>query len=321
MTGDWRDMQRAGIERARAEGRYVHRRPRGKKTPGGPERAAELRAGGKTNEEIAKELGVSGRTVSRYLCGVTGSAGVRNSDSGQTVLLGDCLDVMATMEPGSVSCVVTSPPYPGDRPWHDRRPDYLRWIGEVYRAIDRVLRPDGHVFLVLGSSRARPWSAYLAARRASRVWRLQNEIAWTFSVEIDGRRRGQFTPNNSRRHLDQVWETVFHFTRSGRVPLSGDGIDHWHVPYETIHSREERAGHRAIFPVELAERCIRLAGVGPETCVLDPFVGTGSTLVAARRLGVAAWGIEKEARYVAVAKSRLDGALSDPASAALPPPA
>jgi site-specific DNA-methyltransferase (adenine-specific) len=72
----------------------------------------------------------------------------------------------------------------------------------------------------------------------------------------------------------------------------------WRVP------PARRVGHPAPFPVEVARRCIRLSTWPGET-VLDPFAGTGTTLVAARQLGRRAIGIERSERYCEMAVARL----------------
>ena len=58
----------------------------------------------------------------------------------------------------------------------------------------------------------------------------------------------------------------------------------WFMPYQTVKSRREKFDHPAGFPVELPLRCIQLHGVAAPR-VLDPFLGAGTTLVAARKLG------------------------------------
>ena len=71
----------------------------------------------------------------------------------------------------------------------------------------------------------------------------------------------------------------------------------------------ETGNHPAPFPTDLAERCIRLSTWPGET-VLDPFMGSGTTLVAARDLGRKAIGIDMSERYCEIAASRLaQGAL------------
>ena len=60
--------------------------------------------------------------------------------------------------------------------------------------------------------------------------------------------------------------------------------------------------HPAPFPVELAERCIRSVGEG---IVLDPFIGSGTTAIAAEMASVPWLGIEKSPHYVRMATDRI----------------
>ena len=82
----------------------------------------------------------------------------------------------------------------------------------------------------------------------------------------------------------------------------------WNVA--TVGRRNSAAqGHPAPFPVELARRCIRLS-TWPGEFVLDPFAGTGTTLLAAAQLGRRAIGIERSEKYCELAARRLaQGAL------------
>ncbi|MGH3476666.1 MAG: DNA-methyltransferase [Acidimicrobiales bacterium] len=77
----------------------------------------------------------------------------------------------------------------------------------------------------------------------------------------------------------------------------------------------ERGGHPAPFPVELARRCIRLS-TWPGEVVVDPFAGTGTTLVAARQLGRRAIGVERSEAYCLAAVDRLAQLAFDFAGAA-----
>jgi DNA modification methylase len=68
---------------------------------------------------------------------------------------------------------------------------------------------------------------------------------------------------------------------------------------------ESALRHPAMFPAELPARLIEIFTRGPDARVLDPFAGTGSTLVAARRLGRPSVGIEISEKYIAIARDRL----------------
>jgi site-specific DNA-methyltransferase (adenine-specific) len=138
--------------------------------------------------------------------------------------------------PGSVDCVVTSPPYnlgvrygryDDDRP----RAEYIRWVGRAAEAVDRVLADAGSFFLNLGASPSDPWLPWDVAREVGQQFKLQNVIHWVKSIVIDrdlaGRASGlardlavgHYKPLKSRRYLHSSHEYVFHFTRAGDVDL------------------------------------------------------------------------------------------------------
>jgi site-specific DNA-methyltransferase (adenine-specific) len=71
-----------------------------------------------------------------------------------------------------------------------------------------------------------------------------------------------------------------------------------------VQARAEKFNHPGTFPVDLPRWCIRLHGKAG-ACVLDPFMGTGTTAVAAELEGAAATGIDMDEGYLGVAASRL----------------
>ncbi len=245
---------------------------------------------------------------------------------------GDCLAVLATLPEASVDVVVTSPPYNLDiayASYRDSREagEYVAWIAEVAAALARVLRPDGSVFLNLAGSGRAPWLPFEVALALRGTFVLQNHIAWIKSVALGGDGVGHFKPIPGRRFLHQAHEPVFHFTRRGDVRLDRLAIgvpfkdksniarrghardlrcrgDTWFIPYATVQSRARRFSHPATFPVELPLWCAFLHGV-EDPVVLDPFVGTGTTLVAAERAGGRGIGIELDPGYLAAAAARV----------------
>jgi site-specific DNA-methyltransferase (adenine-specific) len=138
---------------------------------------------------------------------------------------------------------------------------------------------------------------------------------------------GHFKPVAGQRFLHQAHEHVFHLTLSGAVALDrlalgvpykdksniarrGHAADlrcrgnTWFIPYDTVRTKAQKFNHPGTFPVDLPRWCIRLHGK-PEAVVLDPFMGTGTTLVAALREGVTGIGIEMDPAYVEIAEARL----------------
>lgn len=250
----------------------------------------------------------------------------------QEIVQGDCLRVLRRMAAGSVDLVVTSPPYNiglGYRSYQDRRGegDYLDWMVEIATAIRRVLRPDGSFFLNIAGTSSEPWLPFELAVRLRALFVLQNHISWVKSIAVPGDSLGHFKPVNSARYLNRNHEHLFHLTLNGDVRLNrlDAGVpfkdksniarrghaqdrrcrgDTWFVPYETVRDREQKFNHPGTFPVQLPELCLRLHG-RPDAVVLDPFMGTGTTLVAAERLDARGIGIEIDPAYVAIARERL----------------
>lgn len=83
-------------------------------------------------------------------------------------------------------------------------------------------------------------------------------------------------------------------------------LDVWSIPSESAR----RVGHPAPFPVELPEQLIRLYTFKGDL-VLDPFMGSGSALVAAARLGRRYIGYDLDPEYVAIARRRVEEALAN----------
>lgn len=248
---------------------------------------------------------------------------------------------MAKLPGASVDLVVTSPPYNlgiAYSRYSDRRErgDYLEWCHGWAAEIRRVLKPDGSLFLNLGSAPSNPLLPHELVLRLGDLYVLQNTIHWikAISIEDDGGEvmsRGHFKPISSPRYLNDCHEYVFHLTPEGRTPIDRlalgvpyadksniarwghtEGRDRrcrgntWFVPYETIQRRAKERPHPATFPVQLAEWCVRLHGVERVETMLDPFLGIGNSAAAARRCGVKNFiGFEIDEEYLAEAQRRL----------------
>jgi site-specific DNA-methyltransferase (adenine-specific) len=246
--------------------------------------------------------------------------------------VGDCLDVLPRLAPGGVDVIVTSPPYNlglAYRSYRDARgeAEYLDWMIAVAAALRRVMRPDASFFLNVSGSSTRPWLPFELIVRLRPLFALQNHITWIKSIAVPGVSAGHYKPVGGRRFLNHAHEHIFHLTLDGNVALDRLAIgvpfkdksniarrghardlrcrgNTWFIPYDTVQSRAEKFHHPGIFPVDLPRWCIRLHG-RPSPVVLDPFMGTGTTLVAAAREGGRGIGIDIDPAYVAVARERL----------------
>jgi DNA modification methylase len=250
------------------------------------------------------------------------------------VLCGDSRDAMRVLDPDSVGAIVTSPPYFWQRDYevagqigHEAKIEaYVEAITSTFREARRVLSPSGLLFLNLGdtyySAKGRPHGAdkknsgrQLARRQLRavdgpglglprksligipwRVARAMQEDGWTLRSDIIWYRPNALGEPSASDRPWRLFEHVFMFSKAprywfSRVGLGGDE-DVW-----TLSSRPENPhSHFAPFPAELVERCLA-CGCRPGETVLDPFVGTGTTMLAALARGHSAIGIDLKREY------------------------
>lgn len=251
----------------------------------------------------------------------------------QTIYLGDCLSRLRELDAASVDVVVTSPPYNigiAYKSYDDRRPraEYLGWLAQIGRELARVMKPGASFFLNVGGTGSDPWIVMDVANAFRDIFMLQNHIVWVKSVSVGEDTVGHFKPISSKRFLNNNHEAIFHFTKTGAVEVDrlAVGVPYkdksnigrwqhakadrrcagntWFIPYQTVRCKAQKFDHPAGFPVALPERCIRLHGVS-DAVVLDPFLGAGTTLVAAQQLGLRGVGFEVDESYARAAADRL----------------
>jgi site-specific DNA-methyltransferase (adenine-specific) len=229
------------------------------------------------------------------------------------------------------------------RSYHDTLPrdQYLEWTGEWIAATRRALAADGSLFLNVGAKPKDPWTAMDVAQAARGHLELQNTIHWIKSIAIEREAAGaavnlgrdiavgHYKPINSERFLNDCHEFIFHFTREGRTPLDRRAIgvpyqdasniarwqtggsnrrcrgNAWFIPYETINSRDKDRPHPATFPARVPEYCFKLHGLERIKIAMDPFLGLGSTAVAAAQLGLDFIGVEMDEHYLNEAVERV----------------
>ena len=244
-------------------------------------------------------------------------------------------DVIVTSPPYNLGVAYST--YHDDRP----REEYLRWTGELREAVLGTLGPRGSFFLNVGGPPSDPWLPWDVARVVAEGLVLQNVIHWVKSIAIDRSAAGKtaglpdnlalghYKPLKSGRYVHSAQEYVFHFSRDGNVPIDRLAIgvpyadksnvtrwrgarsglrcrgNTWFLPYPTIRYRARDRPHPATFPPELPEWCVRLHGVARTRRMVDPFVGIGSSAIAAVRLGVPFVGFDIDEEYLRVAAARV----------------
>lgn len=235
---------------------------------------------------------------------------------------------MSTIEDESVHLILTSPPYNLGKEYECQQ-TVEAYVGEQRRTIAecvRVLHPRGSLCWQVGNYVAdgivHPIDTMLHATFAAHGLQLRNRIIWHYRHGQHARRRlsGRYETINwwtktdgYTWHLDPIrvpqrYPDKRHHKESRRGELSGNPRgknpgDVWDIP-SVKSNHVEKTAHPCQFPVELAERLV-LALSDPGDIVLDPHVGSGSTIIAATMHERVGWGCDLEPSYVEIAKDRL----------------
>lgn len=252
---------------------------------------------------------------------------------------GDCIAGMAAMDEGAVDLAFADPPfnigYKYDV-YEDRKAadEYLSWCEEWIKQVHRVLKPDGTFWLAIGDEFAAELKM-IAQREAG--FHCRSWVIWYYTFGVNCTRKF----NRSHAHLFQFVKDIKRFTFNGddsalRVPsaralvygdsranpegrlpddtwilrpqdlpdgFAADG-DTWYFP-RVAGTFKERAGfHGCQMPEQLLGRIIRASSQEGEL-VMDPFAGSGSTLVVAKKLGRRYLGFELSNQYAERITERL----------------
>jgi site-specific DNA-methyltransferase (adenine-specific) len=201
-------------------------------------------------------------------------------DDSCTIYHGDCRDVIDDLE---FDAVVTDPPY----------------------GVNAEAKPHG----VASGVRAE-WDAFVPYDLLRQF--LPRPVIWFGAAKLIGEAYGPegFQPNPDRL---MIWAPRFtlSMTATGGIAYRYHPIYTWNIPKQspTVHdviTENTEAGswwdHQATKPLRVMTRLVAMSGAG---IILDPFMGSGTTLRAAKDLGRKAIGIEIEERYCEIAAKRL----------------
>jgi len=231
-----------------------------------------------------------------------------------SIICGDSLDVMRRMPSESIDLIFTSPPYnlrnstgngmkdgrggkwaraallDGYTDHDDNLPhdEYVAWQRDCLVEMLRLLKDDGAIFY-------------------NHKWRVQNGRLQDRSDITDGfpvrqviiwRRKGGINFNPG--YFLPTYEVIYMIAKPNfRLAPKANALgDVWEFGQDLNNP------HPAPFPLELAERVVSSTNA---TVVLDPFVGSGTTAVAAKRLGRNYVGIDASSEYCEMARKRLEG--------------
>jgi adenine-specific DNA-methyltransferase len=237
---------------------------------------------------------------------------------------------MASMPSASVQLVVTSPPYNIGKAYERRNPieAYLMQQERVIAECVRLLRPTGSLCWQVGNhvaktSEVMPLDMLLYPIFKKYGLLLRNRIVWHFEHGLHCSKRfsGRYETimwftksDNYTFNLDPVRvpakypnKKYFKGPKAGQFscnPLGKNPGDVWVIP-NVKSNHVEKTEHPCQFPIELVERLV-LSMTQPQDAVFDPYMGVGSSVIAAIKHDRIGYGCDVVPRYVEIARERVE---------------
>lgn len=241
---------------------------------------------------------------------------------------GDCMGLLQTIPDNYIKLVVTSPPYNIGKEYEKKLDiqEYVEQQSEVIKECVRVLDETGSICWQVGNYVKNggiiPLDVLLYPIFDSLGLSLRNRIVWYFghglhaSKRFSGRyevilwftKSENYTFNLDPIRVPQKYPKKKYFKGPKKGQLSGNPLgknpsDVWEIP-NVKANHVEKTEHPCQFPVELVERLI-LSMTDEGDWVLDPFLGVGTTAIAAIANGRKAIGAEMVDKYIEITKERL----------------
>ncbi|GAA0840549.1 site-specific DNA-methyltransferase [Bifidobacterium pullorum subsp. gallinarum] len=241
----------------------------------------------------------------------------------------DCIEGMRMIPDESVDLIFTSPPYNIGKEYETLKDldEYVDWMSDVIEGICRVVSSSGSVVFQVGNyvrnGAVFPLDCILFPEFVKRGLKPRNRIVWTFghglhcTNRLSGRhetalwfsRGEEYTFNLDDIRVPQKYPNKRYYKGPKKGQLSGNPLgknpgDVWDIS-NVKNNHPEKTAHPCQFPEELALRFIR-ALTKADDVVLDPFLGSGTTAIAATLEGRDWIGFETESKYVEIANMRLD---------------
>lgn len=245
-----------------------------------------------------------------------------------TIELSDNLVFMRKQADESMHLIVTSPPYNIGKSYEKRTTNEVyieQQVAAIAEAV-RLLHPRGSICWQVGNhvddGEIFPLDALLYPHFKSHGLRLRNRIVWTFGHGLHCQKRfsgrhetilwftktDDYTFNLDPVRIPSKYPEKKHFKGPNRGELSGNPLgknpsDVWDIP-NVKSNHVEKTGHPCQFPIGLVERLV-LSLTNKGDNVLDPYLGAGSSAIAALKNGRNALGCDLVPEYVEIARDRV----------------
>jgi adenine-specific DNA-methyltransferase len=246
---------------------------------------------------------------------------------------GDCIDLLKTIPDNSMQLIVTSPPYNIGKEYEKKLEldQYINQQSSIIEECVRTLTESGSICWQVGNYVNKgsivPLDAVLYPVFSNLGLKMRNRIIWHFehglhcSKRFSGRyetiiwftKSDKYTFNLDPVRVPQKYpgKKYFKGPKAGQYscnPLGKNPGDIWTIP-NVKSNHVEKTDHPCQFPVELIERLV-LSMTDENDWVLDPFLGTGTSIIASVLHGRRGVGAEKKKKYVDLAYERIKKAIS-----------
>ena len=257
----------------------------------------------------------------------------------------DVLEFLNDVPNNSVTLIVTSPPYNIGKAYEERIEfrRYLEWQKEVIERCVDILRPEGSICWEIGNyvedGEVFPLDVFFYNIFKNLGLRLRNRIIWHFGHGLHASKRFSgryevilwFTKSDEYIfNLDAVrvpqkypGKRAYKGPNKGKPsghPLGKNPSDVWEIVLKDWEkeiweipnvkcNHPEKTIHPSQFPIELVERLV-LALTNEGDVVFDPFMGVGSSIIAALLHGRKGIGVDKEKAYTDIAYNRIIAAIT-----------
>jgi site-specific DNA-methyltransferase (adenine-specific) len=230
---------------------------------------------------------------------------------------------MSAIPDASVHLMITSPPYNASKEYDEdlSLKEYLAFLKKVFTETYRVLVPGGRACINLANLGRKPYlplTAFVSQMMMDIGFLMRGEIIWDKGASSTGSTAWGSWQSASNPILRDVHEYILVFSKGDykrhltnkekelkRNTISRDEFLDWtKTVWQMGAESAKRIGHPAPFPEELPYRLIQLYSFETDV-VLDPFMGSGTTDVAALRCGRKYVGYDIVAEYVRLAEKRL----------------
>lgn len=291
-----------------------------------------------------KEMGKTRRNICAIRPSLYNSAGMPETNQ---IIQGDSIQVLNQGPEGWIDLVFADPPFNIGYLYHgydDEKTteDYLKFSEDWMRAVHRALKPNGSFYLAIGDEYAADLTV-IARRKLG--FHLRSWIIWHYTFGQQPKAKfarshthilyftkdaKNFTFNADAVRVPSARQTTYGDKRAnakGKLPddvwvlrpqeapegYFGEDTDTWFVSRVCGTFKEREGWHGCQMPIGVLNRIVK-ASSNPGDIVLDPFNGSGTTVVAAALLGRKYVGIDQSEEYVGFAKKRLEHALEQAAS-------